>query len=73
MTEEMKQIVEEILNEEWLTVKEVARRLNVHRATVYEIIKNGSLKAVYVGRTIRIPARYLEEYVNSLLAGSQTH
>jgi excisionase family DNA binding protein len=71
MTDETKQIVEEILNEEWLTVKEVARRLNVHRATVYEVIKNGSLKAVYVGRTIRIPARYLEEYVNSLLAGCQ--
>jgi excisionase family DNA binding protein len=68
MTEETKQ-VEEILNEEWLTVKEVARRLNIPRATVYEIIKNGSLRAVYIGRTIRIPARYLKEYVNSLLKG----
>jgi excisionase family DNA binding protein len=38
-----------------LTVKEVAARLRVCRATVYELCKGGRLGHVRVGNSIRIP------------------
>lgn len=59
---------QELLEEEWLTVKAVARKLNVHPNTVYEIIRSGALKAVRIGRTIRIPSKYLEEYIQVLFS-----
>lgn len=41
---------------EFLTVKEVADILKIPPRTVYGLIQRGELKAVKVGRRIRIPA-----------------
>ncbi len=53
----------ELLDEDWLTVKAVARKLNVSVQEIYELIKFGQLKAIRIGRSIRVPRRYLEEFV----------
>lgn len=47
-----------------LTVKEVASLLRVSNMTVYRLVKLGDLKALHVGRSIRLlessVVRYLE-------------
>ena len=51
-----------------LTVREVARRLNVNRSTVYELVSNGRLSCHRVGLgrgTIRVSADDLDRYLES--------
>jgi len=49
-----------------LTVKEVARVLQVSRSTVYELLYAGSLVSVKIGTCRRIRRSDLEDYVQSL-------
>lgn len=49
----------------WLTPAEVSSVLRVSRMTVYRLIRDGSLTAIRVGRSYRIPAhalRHILEY-----------
>lgn len=46
------------------TVEEVANILKVGRKLVYEIIQQGQLKCIKIGRCIRIPECYLNEFIN---------
>jgi excisionase family DNA binding protein len=50
------------LPEELLTVAEVAPLLRVCKATVYRMVKNGSLKAVHVLNGVRIRRSALAEF-----------
>lgn len=50
---------------ELLTVEEVAERLKVHKRTVYRRIKEGSLKAVKLGRLWRVPEDALDRFISS--------
>ena len=49
-----------------LTPEEAARALRVGRTTVYALMKVGELRAVYIGRSCRLPAAELERYVSRL-------
>jgi excisionase family DNA binding protein len=49
-----------------LTPEEAARALRVGRTTVYALMKIGELRAVYIGRSCRLPAAELERYVSRL-------
>jgi excisionase family DNA binding protein len=49
-----------------LTPEEAARVLRVGRTTVYALMKIGELRAVYIGRSCRLPAAELERYVGRL-------
>jgi excisionase family DNA binding protein len=42
-----------------LTVREVAARLRVSRATVYRLVQAGALPAIRVSNSIRVPAQAL--------------
>lgn len=54
-----------------LTPEETAKRLSVSRSSVYELISNGSLESVTIGRSRRIPSAGLKEFVAQLrLEGS---
>ena len=44
-----------------LTVREVAARLRVSRATVYRLVRTGALSVVRVSSAIRIPATHIEK------------
>jgi len=49
--------------ENLLTVKNVAKRLAIGRTTVYELIANGGLRTIKIGRCRRIPESALEEWI----------
>ena len=49
-----------------LTPEEAARALRVGRTTVYALMKTGELRAVYIGRSCRLPVAELERYVSRL-------
>lgn len=51
------------LMEKYLTVTEVAERLQVHWQSVLTYIKNGELEAVKLGRGYRISEQAIEEFV----------
>ncbi len=53
-----------------LTPEETAIRLSVSRSSVYELISNGSLESVTIGRSRRIPSVALKEFVERLRAGN---
>jgi excisionase family DNA binding protein len=46
------------------TVKQTAELLNVGKKAVYELISQNKLKAVRVGRSLRIPEQCMDEYMN---------
>jgi excisionase family DNA binding protein len=53
-----------------LTVKDVARILQISRTTVYELIYAGVLLSVKIGNCRRIRRSDLEDYVHGLGANS---
>jgi len=46
-------------SQQYYTILETAKLLNVHWQTVRNNIKNGKLKAIKIGKTVRIPAQSL--------------
>jgi len=46
---------------EYLTVKEAAQILKMSQSAIYRAIYRGEIPAVKVGKSVRIPARALEE------------
>lgn len=57
------------MEEEYLTVREVADRLRVTRQAVYNWITEGQLKAVRVGRGVRIPVSSIAAFVQPIKPG----
>jgi excisionase family DNA binding protein len=47
-------------------VPETCQRLSIGRSTLYELIADGQIKAVKIGRRTLIPHEELERYVASL-------
>lgn len=48
----------------FLKVPEVASRLNLSAATVYNLIHAGELTAVRMGKSIRVHAKDLEQFIS---------
>jgi excisionase family DNA binding protein len=53
-----------------LTLSQVAERLQVSRWTVYQLIWNGELHSVHIGRCHRVRARDVDAYVDRLGTGA---
>lgn len=49
-----------------LNVDDAARILRVGKAATYSLVRSGQLKALRIGRTIRIPRNALDEYLRSI-------
>lgn len=47
----------------FLTVAEVAEAMRVSKMTVYRLVHAGTLPAVQVGRSFRIPERAVQDYL----------
>jgi excisionase family DNA binding protein len=47
----------------FLTVAEVAAAMRVSKMTVYRLVHGGDLPAVRVGRSFRVPADAVDEYL----------
>lgn len=54
-------------------IDEAAELLSVSKSRVYELVRSGQLRTVKVGKSHRVPARSLDEYVARLLRGSAGH
>ena len=50
-----------------LTPVEAARRLSIARSSLYELVLTGEIVSVKIGRSRRIPATALEDYVDRLV------
>jgi excisionase family DNA binding protein len=47
----------------FLTVAEVATTMRVSKMTVYRLVHNGTLEAVRVGRSFRVPEKAVQAYL----------
>ncbi|MFW6090764.1 MAG: helix-turn-helix domain-containing protein [Actinomycetota bacterium] len=47
----------------FLTVAEVAEAMRVSKMTVYRLVHSGTLPAVQVGRSFRIPEQAVQDYL----------
>jgi excisionase family DNA binding protein len=48
---------------QFLTVAEVAAIMRVSKMTVYRLVHSGELPAVRVGRSFRVPAKAVHDYL----------
>jgi excisionase family DNA binding protein len=49
-----------------LTVKQAARVLNLGRSTVYQLIADGRLEVVHIGRSTRVPTDAISRLIGTL-------
>jgi excisionase family DNA binding protein len=49
-----------------LTIKQAARVLNLGRSTVYELIADGRLEVVHIGRSARVPTDAISKLIKGL-------
>ena len=49
-----------------LTVDQAAEQLQISRARLYQLLSQGTIRSVHIGRLHRIPAEALAEYVDRL-------
>ncbi len=55
-----------------LTVAQAARLLNIGRTTVYQLVKQGALHEVHIGRSARFTCCEVDRYVERLDASHRT-
>ena len=48
-----------------LTVSDLQKLLNIGRSTAYRLIENGEIRCIRVGRTIRIPKRFVADFIKN--------
>jgi excisionase family DNA binding protein len=53
-----------------LTVDQAAEQLQISRARLYQLLSQGAIRSVHIGRLHRIPAEALQEYINGLAASA---
>ena len=51
-----------------VTYRDAAESLGICERKLWQLVKDGELKAVRMGRSVRIPARELERFVHELAA-----
>lgn len=49
-----------------LTVKDLQKILSIGRSKAYSILHNGELQYITIGRQIRIPKKYLLDYLRKM-------
>ena len=52
-----------------LTIEGAGKALGVARSTIYELIGNGELEVVHIGRAARVPVESVQGFVRRLRAG----
>jgi excisionase family DNA binding protein len=53
-----------------MKIPEVARRLNVGRTMVYELIRKGEITLIHIGRAVRIEPAAGEKLIEDLAAAA---
>ena len=52
------------------TPAQVAEKLGLGRTTVYQLLSSGRLPAIRIGRSVRVPAGALHEFLSKQASGS---
>jgi excisionase family DNA binding protein len=52
-----------------LTIEDAGKALGVGRSTIYQLIGNGDLEVVHIGRAARVPVESVQGFVRRLRAG----
>jgi len=52
------------IDEHYLRVREYAQRFNLSESAVYKKIERGEIRAIRIGKTVRIPSSEMERYLN---------
>lgn len=55
-----------------LTVEQAAKRLNIGRTLMYELVSTGVVESVHIGRLRRIPLQALTNYVAKLMTSTSS-
>ncbi len=55
-----------------VSVQDAAGLLGIGRTTLYELIRQGDVRPIRIGRCVRIPRRELEEFVERLVDESRS-
>lgn len=50
-------------SDEWLTLAEMRRFLKLSRTKCWELVASGEIRAVRIGRSVRVSRRSLDEYL----------
>lgn len=53
------------MDTQYYTAREVAKALHVSVMTIYRLIDTGDMKAIRVGKSYRIPASAVEDYLTA--------
>ncbi|ADZ83550.1 helix-turn-helix domain-containing protein [Cellulosilyticum lentocellum] len=53
------------------SVKEAAKKLDVCEMTIYRKVKTNEIPAKRVGKAIRIPAQYIDDFYNNPISDVQ--
>ena len=48
-----------------LTANDVAKRLNISRTKAFDLLNNGTIPAIRIGRNIRVEENDLENYISN--------
>ena len=51
-----------------IRVSDVARRLSIGRTLAYELVANGTLRAIHVGAALRVPVDEIDRFISERLA-----
>jgi excisionase family DNA binding protein len=51
-----------------VTIRQAAQMLSLSRSTVYELIRDGTIEVVHVGRSARVPVEAVFGFVTTLRA-----
>lgn len=46
-----------------LKIADIQKVLQIGRSTAYQLVKTGRLKNIRIGRSIRVPKKYLMEFI----------
>ena len=52
------------VGEHYMRVRDYAERFNLSESAVYKKIERGEIKAIRIGKTVRIPSSEMERYLN---------
>lgn len=61
LEKEIQELKEQKKNEQYLTPKEFAEKMSCSQSFVTKMVKNGEIKALRMGKLIRIPMSQFEE------------
>jgi excisionase family DNA binding protein len=56
---------EDVMEPGLVRIEEAAKFLSIGRSTMYELIAQGAVPTVHIGRAVRIPMEGLKEFVRT--------